>query len=217
MKTSLVLAVLAPIAVIWATALPAHANVVPLQGAELIADWTDATVIAPTRPTMNALHDNIEACRDDGCPGAVALSADDIERVAWWVARGNRLAIRLSFAAAGTIDGGSDGARILAQSYGAIIKRDPAGFLAIASDEGAPARLVTADATATSDLIADDYTAQTRELSARRAALQRVVDPALADLRDQCIAGITARMAALAPLVGGPVDEGVDHPRKAAL
>jgi len=217
MKTSLVPAVLAAFAGVWAVALPAHANVVPLTGAQLIADWTDTTVIEPNRPTMQALHDDIEACRDQGCPAGATLSADDIDRIAWWVARGNRLAIRLSFAASDIIDSGSDGARLLAQSYGAVIKRDPAAFLAMADQEGAPARMIIADTVATSDLIADDYTAQAAELSARRAALQRVTDPALADLRDQCLAGLATRIAAIALLVGGPVDEGVDHARKEAL
>ena len=198
-------------------ALPAQANVVPLKGAQLIADWDTFADAEPNRPTMEALHADIQACRDQGCLTGDVLSSDDIERMAWWVARGNRLAIRLSFAASGLIDNGSDGAQALAQSYGPIIKRDPTAFLAMANDEGAPARIVAADTIATSDLIAENYTAQSHELAARREALQRVADPALAGLRDQCVAVITARLQTIAAKVGGPADDGVFRPRKEAL
>jgi hypothetical protein len=178
-----------------AIALPAHANVVPLKGAQLIfADWADSADIGPERPTMEAFHDGIEACRAQGC-----AAAGDIDRLAWWVARGNRLAIRLSFDASRTLDAASDGARTLAQSYGGIIKRDPTTFLAVARDEGASWPMVATDATTTSDLIAGNADAQVRELGARRDALLRVTDPSLAALRDQCVSGIEARIAALRP------------------
>ena len=176
-----------------AIAVPAHAT-----------DWD--VPAAPNRPTMEALHADIEACRSQGCrvDGGLTsggLASHDVERLAWWVARGNRLAIRLSFAAADIVD--SDGARTLAQSYGNIIKQDPAAFLAMARDEGAPTPLVAADAAAIPDTIADDLAAQARELKARRKALQGVTDRSLSALRDQCVAGITARIAEMAPNPGG--------------
>ena len=171
-----------------AIALPAHAT-----------DWD--VPAAPNRPTMEALHADIEACRSQGCQVDGGLASHDVERLAWWVARGNRLAIRLSFAAADIVD--SDGARALAQSYGNIIKQDPVAFLAMARDEGAPAPLIAADAAAIPDTIADDLAAQVRELKARRKALQGVTDPSLSALRDQCVAGITARIAEMAPNTGG--------------
>jgi hypothetical protein len=182
MRPSLGLAALA-----LAIALPAQA-----ENISSAADW-DAPAAAD-RPTMQALHADIAACRTDTCsaPG-------DIERLAWWVARGNRLAVRLSFAAAGTLDG--DGAHVLAQSYGAIIKQDPAAFLTLARDEGASAAVIAVDAVTTPDGLNGDGAAEVDELTARRDALQGVTDPALADLRDQCVAGITARLADMAPQI----------------
>lgn len=175
MRSNLALATL-----VLAVALPAQAYAVPsMDGAD-----------APTPPTMESLHADIDACRAAGC----SLAPGDVERMAWWMARGNRLAIRLSFAAADRIDG--DGARALAQSYGNIIKQDPAAFLAMARDEGAPAAMVAANAAAVPDL---PVGAQANELRARRDALQGVTDPSLADLRDRCLARIAGRLAALAP------------------
>ena len=179
MRPSLGLAALA-----MAIALPAQAK----------AAWDTSLTPVPERPTMQALHAGAEACRDDRC----AVRPGQVERMAFWVARGNRMAIRLSFSAARLLDPGSDGARALAQSYGTVIKRDPAVFLALARDAGAPAALVSGEAVATSD---EDTAAQTRELEARRDALMRVTDPALMLLRDQCVAGIGARLTALAPQV----------------
>ena len=179
MRSNLGLATLALAILASAIALPARAeSVLP------VAAYSPA----PRPPTMEALHADIEACRVAGC----SLSPGDVERMAWWVARGNRLAIRLSFAAADMVDG--DGA--LAQSYGHIIKQDPAAFLALARDEGAPALVVATDAATTPDLLAS---AQADELRARRNALEGVTDPSLAALRDQCVARIAARLAAVTP------------------
>ncbi len=177
-----------------AMSAPARADVVPLKGALLIVDDADIAVAAPGRPTMQSLHDDIEACRTDGCPD---MASDEIDRLAAWVARGNRLAIRLSFAAAARLDGGA--ARALAQSYGGLIKSDPRAFLRLARDEGAPARIVTMDAVATADDMAGS--AVKRELEARRVALLGVTDPALDGLRDACVSGITAEMDAIAASV----------------
>ncbi len=191
MRPSLGLAALA-----LAIALPAHAETVPETGIHLAADWDVADTAAPGRPTMESFHAGMTDCRDLtsnwGCAG-------DVERLAWWVARGNRLAIRLSFTQA--YDG--DGAHVLAQSYGNIIKRDPVAFLAMARDEGAAMLTVATDAATTADGIADDRAAQTAELKARRAALMRVTDPGLTALRDQCVAGIAERIAAIGSQTGG--------------
>jgi cation diffusion facilitator CzcD-associated flavoprotein CzcO len=165
-------------------ALPVYAGPAP----QPIADGDRPAAL--NRPTMEALHADIDACRATGC----SLAPHDVERMAWWVARGNRLAIRLSFAAADLV--GDDGARALARGYGQIIKQDPAAFLAMARDEGTPATVIGADAAATPDLVAG---AQADELRARRNALRSVTDPSLADLRDQCLADIAGRLAALAP------------------
>ena len=175
-----------------AIALPAYADMAPVKGAQPVADWDIADIAAPGRPTMESFHAGIDACRDQGC-----LTADNVERLAWWVARGNRLAVRLSFARADGVDG--DGAHILAQSYGNIIKQDPTAFLAMARDEGVATPIVIAAAVTTADGIADNRAAQAGELRARRAALMRVTDPRLAVLRDQCVAGIAERIA----LTGG--------------
>jgi len=191
MRPSLGLAALA-----LAIALPAHADIVPAKGAQPIADWDVADIAVPGPPTMESFHAGIAACRDQGC-----LTSDDVERLAWWVARGNRLAIRLSFARADGAD--EDGAHVLAQSYGNIIKQDPTAFLAMARDEGAATPTVTADATTTADGIADNRVAQADELRARRVALMRVTDPTLATLRDQCVAGIAERIAAVGRAAGG--------------
>jgi hypothetical protein len=189
MRPSLGLAALA-----LAIALPAHAETVPETGIHLAADWDVADTAAPGRPTMESFHDGIADCPETagnwagnwGCAG-------DVERLAWWVARGNRLAIRLSFTQA--YDG--DDTHVLAQSYGNIIKQDPTAFLAMARDEGAQGLTVIADAITTADGIADDRKAQAAELKARRAALMHVTDPGLAALRDQCVAGIGERIAAI--------------------
>ena len=180
-----------------AIALPAHADRLPANGAQrLVADWDIADIAAPGGPTMESFHAGIDACRDQGC-----VTSENVERLAWWVARGNRLAIRLSFARADGVDG--DGAHILAQSYGNIIKQDPTAFLAMARDEGVSPPTVTADAMTTADGIADNRVAQANELRARRAALLRVTDPRLAALRDQCVAGIAERIAAIGSGAGG--------------
>ncbi len=171
-------------ALAMAIALPAHAATA----------WDTAFTAAPERPTMETLHAGAEACRDQAC----GVKPNQVERMAFWVARGNRMAIRLSFSAARTLDPGSDSARTLAQSYGVVIKRDPSVFLALARDAGASTASVSADVTSTGD---DDAAAQTRELEARRDALMRVNDPALMVLRDQCIVGIRTRLAALAPRI----------------
>jgi len=177
MRPSLGLAALA-----MAIALPAQAR----------PAW-DTSIAANDRPTMQALHAGVQACDDTVCN----LKSGEVERMAWWVSRGNRLAIRLSFTAAPAFD--ADGLRILAQSYGTIIKRDPAVFLAMARDADAPAGQVSMDAAGTSDHMAAD--AQVHELEARRDALSRVTDPALAELRDACLDGIGARLDALAPKI----------------
>lgn len=179
MRPSLGLAVLA-----LAIALPAHAA----------AAWDNSIPVVPERPTMETLHAGAEACRDQTC----AVRGAQVERMAFWVARGNRMALRLSFAAARMLEPGSDGARALSQSYGVVIKRDPSVFLALARDAGAPASLVSTEAATTAD---DDVAAQTLELETRRDALLGVSDPALMVLRDQCVAGIGARLTALAPRV----------------
>jgi len=179
MRPSLGLAALA-----MAMAMPAQAR----------PAW-DSSISATDRPTMEALRAGAEACLDQAC----TLKSGEVERMAWWVSRGNRLAIRLSFAAAPALD--TDGARVLAQSYGGIIKRDPAVFLAMARDANAPVTQVSVDAASTSDHIAGDKAAQVRELEARRDALSRVTDPALAELRDACLADIGARLDALAPKI----------------
>ena len=176
MRPSLGLAALA-----MAIALPAHA--------------TDNTLAAaPERPTMQAIHARAEACEDQACP----VRSGQFDRMAYWVARGNRMAIRLSFSAGRLLDPSSDNARALSQSYGVVIKHDPAVFLALARDAGAPASQVSADVIGTTD---DDQSAQILELEARRSALLGVSDPALVVLRDQCVAGIDARLTALAPQV----------------
>ena len=180
MRPSLGLAGLA-----MAIALPAHAG----------ADLDNLPFSPVERPTMQAFHAGVDACRDQDC----RVKSNDIERMAWWVARGNRMALRLSFAAARSLDAGSDSAHLLAQSYGGIIKRDPAAFLAMARDEGVPAPLVTLDAATPADGLAGDHAALAQDLAARREALLRVTDPALAALRDQCVSGIDARLSALAP------------------
>ena len=191
MRPSLGLAALA-----LAIALPAHADMTLAKGVQPVADWDIAAADAPGEPTMESFHAGIDACRDQGC-----LTSDNVERLAWWVARGNRLAIRLSFARADGAD--EDGAHVLAQSYGNIIKQDPTAFLAMARDEGAATPTVTADATTTADGIADNRVAQADELRARRVALMRVTDPTLATLRDQCVAGIAERIAAVGRAAGG--------------
>ena len=188
MRPSLGLAALALV-----IALPAQAETAAEKGLHLTADWDTADLDAPGRPTMESFHAGMTDCRDQDCAGS-----GDVERLAWWVARGNRLAIRLSFAQ--PYDG--DGAHILAQSYGNIIKQDPTAFLAMARDEGAATPIVTADATTTADGIADNRAAQANELRARRAALMRVTDPRLAALRDQCVAGIAERIAAIGTNTG---------------
>ena len=157
----------------------------------------DGAASIPDLPTMQALHAGIAPCRAEDC-----TALPDVERLAWWVSRGNRLAIRQSFAAARTLDAASDSARVLRQSYGAIIKQDPAAFLALARDEGAPDGVVTGDAAAVPEPILDDGAAQADELEARRAALMRVTSPALVALRDRCVAGIDARLTALALRLG---------------
>ena len=191
MRPSLGLAALA-----LAIALPAHADMTLAKGVQPVADWDIAAADSPGEPTMESFHAGIDACRDRGCFGA-----DNVERLAWWVARGNRLAIRLSFARADGVDG--DGAHMLAQSYGNIIKQDPAAFLAMARDEGAATPTIAADAATTADSLADNRAAQAAELRARRAALLRVTDPRLAALRDQCVAGIAERIAAIGSGAGG--------------
>jgi hypothetical protein len=179
-----------------AIALPAHADMAPLKGAQPVADWDIADIATPGRPTMESFHAGIDACRDQGC-----VTADNVERLAWWVARGNRLAVRLSFARADGVDG--DGAHILAQSYGNIIKQDPTAFLAMARDEGVATPVVITAAVTTADGMADNRAAQADELRARRAALMRVSDPRLSVLRDQCVAGIAERIAAIGSATGG--------------
>ncbi len=182
MRPSLGLALMA-----MAIALPAHAK----------TDLDNTMPVAPEPPTMEAFHDGVDACRDQDC----RIRSSEIERMAWWVTRGNRLALRLSFAASRSLDAGSDNAHLLAQSYGGVIKRDPASFLALARDEGAPAMVVITDAATTADGLAGDRTAQARELAARRDALMRVTDPALAGLRDQCVVEIDLRLESLTPRV----------------
>ena len=192
MRPSLGLAALALV-----IALPVHAETASMTGAQPFADFDVASEAAgPLRPTMESFHAGIADCRDQGC-----VASDDVERLAWWVARGNRLAVRLSFARA---DGATeDGAHVLAQSYGNIIKQDPTAFLAMARDEGVATPTVTADATTTADGIADNRAAQADELRARRTALLRVTDPRLTALRDQCVAGIAERIAAVGLAAGG--------------
>lgn len=169
-------------ALAMAIALPAHAK----------AAWDNSLISAPDRPTMEALHAGADRCRDQVC----AVKASQVDRLAFWVARGNRMAIRLSFAAARTFDPAGDGGRALAQSYGDVIKREPSVFLALARDAGAAATLVSSDAATTND---DDAATQRRELETRRDALMQVADPTLTALRDACVAGIDARLTALAP------------------
>ncbi len=184
MRPSLGLAALAPAAFVMAIALSAQAR----------PAW-DNSIAGNDRPTMEALRAGAEACDDTAC----TLKSGEIERMAWWVSRGNRLAIRLSFTAAPALD--ADGAHTLAQSYGTIIKRDPAVFLAMARDADASVTEVSLDAASTSDHMAGDKAAQVHELEARRDALSRVTDPALAELRDACLDGIGARLTTLSPKI----------------
>ena len=171
-------------ALAMAIALPAHAATA----------WDNSLNVAPERPTMQALRARADACGTQDC----AVQQAEVEGMAYWIARGNRMALRLSFAAARTLEPGSDDARALAQSYGTVIKHDPMVFLALARDAGAPAALVSSEAAGTGD---GDIDAQTRELEARRNALLQVNDPTLVALRDECVSGIAARLTALAPQV----------------
>ncbi len=207
MKSVVALAALAAM-----IALPAHA-----QRPQLIADWQAFAGAEPNRPNLDAIHADLDACRDQACVTDNRLSSDDVQKLAWWVSRGNRLAIRLSFDAANLIDTSSDGGQQLAQSYGGLIKADPTAFLAMAHDEGASTATVTTDAVATSDLISENYTAQARELKARLIALREVDDTALNGMRDQCMTAIAVRLKAIAPKIGGFDDDGAYHPKKEAL
>lgn len=207
MKSVVALAALAAL-----IALPAHA-----QRPQLIADWQAFAGAEPNRPNLDAIHADLDACRDQACVADNRLSSEDVQKLAWWVSRGNRLAIRLSFDAANLIDSASDGGQQLAQSYAGLIKSDPTAFLAMAHDEGASTAVVTADVVATSDLIDDNYTAQARELKARLIALHAVDDSSLNALRDQCMTAINARLQAIAPKIGGMDDEGFYRAKKEAL
>lgn len=149
-----------------------------------VGDHWRAFVAAPTDANFAVVYADAKACAMPGCVGFEEVDEGMINDLAVLVKAKNHNAVRLAMAAENLTALNSNGNDALKDSFGPIIREQPAFVLAVMKQENYPHNGVV---TGTFEDIVYNDNGQLDERRARSAALMTVKDPSLAPLRDAVV------------------------------